>query len=169
MSIAASMLPEFDQEMATTRKVLERVPDDKLDYKPHAKSMTFTQLASHIAEMVGWVGDTMKEDSFDMAPVDGPKWEAYVAKSNADLLSTFDKNAAAARAALAAGTDEAMMKTWSLLSGGNVLFSMPRVACIRGMLLNHVIHHRGQLSVYLRLNDIPVPSIYGPSADEGQM
>ena len=79
MSIAASMLPEFDQEMATTRKVLERVPDDKLDYKPHAKSMTFSQLASHIVEMVGWVGDTMKEDNFDMAPVDGPKWEAYVA------------------------------------------------------------------------------------------
>jgi len=163
------MLPEFDQEMATTRKALERVPDGKFDYKPHAKSMTFNQLASHIVEMVGWVGDTMNSDNFDMAPPDGPKWEAYAAKSNADLLATFDKNAAAARAALSAGTDEAMMKTWSLLSGGNVLFSMPRVACIRGMLLNHVIHHRGQLSVYLRLNDIPVPSIYGPSADEGQM
>ena len=169
MSIAAAMLPEFDQEMATTRKVLARVPDDKLDYKPHAKSMTFTQLASHIVEMVGWVGDTMNSDNFDFAPVDGPKWEAYAATSNADLLATFDKNAAAARAALAAGTDEAMMKTWSLLSGGNVMFSMPRVACIRGMLLNHVIHHRGQLSVYLRLNDIPVPSIYGPSADESGM
>jgi uncharacterized damage-inducible protein DinB len=169
MPIAASMLPEFDQEMATTRKVLERVPDDKLNYQPHAKSMTFNQLASHVAEMVGWIADTMKQDSFDMAPPDGPKWEAYVAQSNADLMATFDKNCAAAREALAAGTDEAMMKTWSLLSGGNVLFSMPRVACIRGMLLNHVIHHRGQLSVYLRLNDIPVPAIYGPSADEGQM
>ncbi len=119
--------------------------------------------------MVGWVADTMKSDSFDIAPVDGPKMEGYEAKSNSELLAAFDKSRDAARAALAAGTDEGMMATWSLLAGGKVLFSMPRVACVRGMLLNHVIHHRGQLSVYLRLNDIPVPSIYGPSADEGQM
>lgn len=169
MPIAASMLPEFDQEMATTRKVLERLPDDKLEYQPHAKSMTFGKLASHVAEMVGWLADTMKSDSFDLAPPGGEKFLPYAAKSKSELLATFDKNMAAARAALAEGTDEQMMVTWSLKSGGNVIFSMPRVACIRGMILNHIIHHRGQLSVYLRLNDIPVPSIYGPSADEGQM
>lgn len=169
MSIAASMIPEFDQEMATTRKVLERIPDDKLEYTPHAKSMSFARLAGHVAEMVGWLADTMKHDSFDVAPVGAPKFEAFVPKSNAELVAAFDKNREAAREALAAGTDEAMMRTWSLLSGGNVIFSMPRVACVRGMILNHIVHHRGQLSVYLRLNDISVPSIYGPSADEGQM
>ncbi|MFN7936856.1 MAG: DinB family protein [Bryobacteraceae bacterium] len=169
MPIAASLLPEFDQEMATVRKVLERIPDDKLEYTPHAKSMSFARLAGHVAEMVGWLADTMKHDSFDVAPADGQKFEAFVPKSSAELMAAFEKNSVAAREALAAGTDEAMMKTWSLLSGGKVLFSMPRVACVRSMILNHIIHHRGQLSVYLRLNDIPVPSLYGPSADEGQM
>ena len=169
MPIAASILPEYDQEMATTRKVLERVPGDKFDYKPHEKSMTFGRLAGHVAEMVGWLEGTMKSDDIDIAPVDGPKFEAFAPTSTADLLAAFDKNRDAARAALAAGTDEAMMATWSLKSGGKVIFSMPRIACVRGMILNHIVHHRGQLSVYLRLNDIPVPSIYGPSADEGQM
>ncbi|MBS1828497.1 MAG: DUF664 domain-containing protein [Acidobacteria bacterium] len=169
MPIAASLLPEFDQEMTTLRKVLVRIPDDKFAYKPHEKSMEFGRLAGHVAEMLGWLTETMKSDSVDIAPVDGPKFEAFVPKTNAELLAAFDKNCVAAREALAAGTDEAMMAPWSLKSGGKVVFTMPRVACVRSMILNHVIHHRGQLSVYLRLNDIPVPSLYGPSADEGQM
>jgi uncharacterized damage-inducible protein DinB len=166
MSISASLLPEFDNEVATTRKCLERVPEDKFDWKPHDKSMTFGSLASHIAEMVSWTGSTIESDSFDMSPPDGPAYETFVAETQKELLETFDKNAAAARAAIAGAGDAEYVKPWSLLAGGNALFTMPKIAVIRTFVLNHVIHHRGQLSVYLRLNDIPVPSIYGPSADD---
>jgi len=152
--------------MASTRKTLERVPADKFDYKPHEKSFTMGRLAVHIAEMAGWGATTMKEDSFDVAPVNGPKYESPVFTSTEELVAFFDKNVAAFRAAVAETNDGAMMAPWSLLSGGKTMFSMPRVAVVRGMLLNHIIHHRAQLGVYLRLNDIPVPSIYGPSADE---
>ncbi len=166
MSISASMLPELEMELATTRKCLERLPTDKFGWKPHEKSMTMAGLATHIANMLGWGADTCKSDSFDVAPVGGEPYKEDPAASTEDLLAKFDKNAAAFKAALATTTDEQMMVTWSLLSGGNVLFAMPRVACLRGMILNHIVHHRGQLTVYLRLNDIAVPSIYGPSADE---
>ncbi|MEZ5366516.1 MAG: DinB family protein [Bryobacterales bacterium] len=167
MSIGQSLLPEFDQEMATTRRVLERVPFDKLDFKPHEKSMSMDHLANHIVTMTGWLPYTMQTDSLDLAPPDGPAWEPPPpAKTQAELLATYDKNVADSRAALAAATDEAMMQPWSLLRGGQAMFTMPRIGCVRGMILNHIIHHRGQLSVYLRLVDIPVPSIYGPSADE---
>lgn len=169
MSISASLLPEFDQELANTRKVLARCPDDKFNYKPHPKSFDMGSLATHIANMLGWAVDTLKKDSFDVAPVGAPPYKEEPLKSQAELLEKFDKNVAAARAALAATTDEAFMAQWSLLAGGKVLFSMPRVAVIRSMILNHLIHHRAQLSVYLRLNDIPVPALYGPSADESAM
>ena len=167
MKLSDALLPEFDQEMANTRKTLERVPDDKLSWKPHQKSFAMGALATHIANMVGWTVDTIQKDSFDVAPAGAPPTPAPPAKSRQELLDTFDKNAVAARAAIAGASDEHFLKPWSLLAGGKTLFTMPRIACIRSFVMNHTIHHRAQLGVYLRLNDIPVPSIYGPSADEG--
>ena len=166
MRISDAILPEFDQEMKTTRKCLERIPNDKLSYKPHAKSFDMGSLAMHIATMLGWGVTTIQSDSFDYAPVGGEPYVPPVAKTNAELLETFDKGAAEFRAALAGADNEVMMKPWSLLGGGVTMFTMPRAAVIRGMILNHIVHHRGQLSVYLRMCDIPVPALYGPSADE---
>jgi uncharacterized damage-inducible protein DinB len=169
MSISASLLPELDQEMAGTRKTLERIPEDKFDFRPHPKSFTMINLATHIANMVGWGADTIASDSFDVAPVGGEPYKEDPAKSVAALLEKFDKNLEKFRAALAGASDEAMMTNWSLLAGGQPIFTMPRIACIRGMILNHLIHHRAQLTVYLRMNDVPVPALYGPSADENNM
>lgn len=164
MSIAQSLLPEFDQEMANTRKTLERVPDNKLDYKPDPKSMSMGVLASHIAEMVGWLPSMMEGPELDIPP----DFKPFLATSSKSLLDTFDKNVAGSRGALAAAGDQALMQEWSLKFGGNAMFSMPRIAVYRTMIMNHVIHHRAQLTVYFRLNGIPVPGLYGPSADEGQ-
>ena len=169
MKIAGALLPEFDQEMANTRKTLERVPDDKLAWKPHPKSFPMGSLATHIANMLGWTVDTIGKDSFDISPPGAPPYKEEPAASNKELLQKFDKNVVAARAAIAGSSDEHFMQPWSLLAGGKTLFTMPRIACIRGFVMNHIIHHRAQLGVYLRLNDIPVPAIYGPSADEGGM
>ncbi|MCU1238787.1 MAG: DinB [Candidatus Solibacter sp.] len=166
MKISDALLPEFDQEVKTTRKCLERIPEDKFTYKPHLKSFDMISLATHIATMLGWGTTTMQADSFDYAPEGGEPYVPPVVKTNADLLALFDKGAAEFRAALAAAENEAMMKPWSLLGGGKVMFTMPRAAVIRGMIFNHIVHHRGQLSVYLRMCDIPVPALYGPSADE---
>ena len=166
MKITDALLPEFDQEVKTTRKCLERIPEDKFTFKPHPKSFDMISLAIHIATMLGWGVTTLQSDNFDYAPVGVEPYVPPVAKTNADLLAMFDKNAADFRAALAAADNDSMMQPWSLLGGGQVMFTMPRVAVIRGMIFNHIVHHRGQLSVYLRLCDIPVPSIYGPSADE---
>jgi uncharacterized damage-inducible protein DinB len=167
MSIAASMLPEFDMEMANTRKTLERIPADKFDFKPHEKSMSMINLATHIANMVDWGTTTLTQDEFDMQPPGTEPYKELPASSVAELLEKFDTNATAMRAALTTVTDEAMMKGWSLLSGGNVIFTQPRAGVLRGMIFNHLVHHRAQLSVYLRMNDVPVPALYGPSADEG--
>jgi uncharacterized damage-inducible protein DinB len=166
MRISDALLPEFDQEMKTTRKCLERIPDDKFSYKPHAKSFSMHDLAVHIATMLGWGVTTLQSDNFDYAPVGGEPYVPPKVTSNAELMAMFDKGAADFRAALAATENEAMMAPWSLLGGGVVIFTMPRVAVIRSMILNHIVHHRGQLSVYLRMCDIPVPAMYGPSADE---
>ncbi len=165
MPLNQALLPEFDQEMANTRKSLERIPDSKLSWKPHAKSMTLGALGTHLATISGWSEAILGQDSFDVknAP---PNPEL---KSHAQMLESFDKNVAAARKAIAGATDEQLMKPWALLSSGKEVFKMPRVAVLRGFIMNHTIHHRAQLGVYLRLNDIPVPSIYGPSADEGSM
>jgi uncharacterized damage-inducible protein DinB len=169
MSISASLLPEFDQETAGTRKTLERFPNDKLDWRPHEKSMTMAGLATHIANMLNWGAMTITENEFDVQPPGAPPYREEPIKSRAELLEKFDANAAAFRAALAVADDEVLMTNWSLLSGGNVLFTMPRVAVLRGMIFNHIIHHRAQLGLYYRMNDIPVPALYGPSADENAM
>jgi uncharacterized damage-inducible protein DinB len=168
MTIGQMMLGEFDQEMQNTRKTLERCPDEKWNWKPHEKSGTVGWLAGHIATMPGWLAMTINTEELDYAPVDGPGFQAPKIDNRKQLLAEFDKNAAEARAALASVSDAEMMKGWKLLAGGKEIFTMPRVACIRGMVLNHIIHHRAQLTVYYRLIGVPVPGLYGPSADEGQ-
>jgi uncharacterized damage-inducible protein DinB len=167
MGISKSLLPEFDHEMATTRKTLERVPEDKFDWKPHEKSSAMGGLASHISNIPTWAINAINQDSLDLAPGGVPVPPLQGAKSQAELLRTFDDNIARAREAIAGATDEALFSPWSLLHGGKTIMTLPRIAVLRSFVMSHLIHHRGQLSVYLRLNDIPVPAIYGPSADEG--
>jgi uncharacterized damage-inducible protein DinB len=166
MAISQMMLPEFDMEYAGTRKAIERIPEDKLGWKPHEKSMSMGDLASHLAEAPGWMGITLKEDSFDVAPPGKEPYKPMKFNSGAEILAAFDKNVAAAREALASVSDADMMKPWSMLKGGQVMFTMPKIAVVRSFLMNHNIHHRAQLGVYLRLNNIAVPGHYGPSADE---
>jgi uncharacterized damage-inducible protein DinB len=167
MALRDTFLPEFENEMKTTRKTLERVPEDKVAWKPHDTSMPMGRLAGHIAEMVGFAAQTFQGDSFDFAPPGAPRTQPTVMTSRQQLLDIFDKNAASARAAISKASDEDLQKTWTLMNGGKTFLAMPRIQILRGMILNHVIHHRGQLSVYLRMNEVPVPSIYGPSGDEG--
>jgi uncharacterized damage-inducible protein DinB len=169
MGLSEALLPEFDIEMANTRKTLERVPEDRLDWKPHEKSTTMGGLATHLANLPSWAALTIDKDSFDMAPPGAPPFRLPQAGSVKEVLEQFDKNVASARAAIAGASDEQLFKTWSLLSGGNNIFTLPKVAVLRSFVMNHIIHHRAQLGVYLRLNDVPVPSIYGPSADETSM
>jgi uncharacterized damage-inducible protein DinB len=169
MRISDALLPEYDQEMANTRKVLERCPEEKYGWKPHAKSWDMATLASHIANMPGWGVETLTKDSFDLAPPGAPSYKEEPVKSRKELLEMFDKNVAATRAALAGAADDHFMKPWSLLNGGQPIFTMPRITIFRSFVMNHGIHHRAQLGVYLRLNDVPVPAIYGPSADETGM
>jgi uncharacterized damage-inducible protein DinB len=166
MKVSDALLPELDQELASTRKCLARIPDDKFSYKPHPKSFDMGSLAMHITTMLDWGAMTIQSDNFDYAPVGGEPYVAPVAKNTAELLAMFDSNGAKFRAALAAADNETLMKPWSLLAGGKTIFTMPKVAVLRGMIFNHTVHHRGQLTVYLRMCDIPVPAIYGPSADE---
>ena len=166
MALSEALLPEFDMEMAGTRKSLERVPDDKFDWKPHTKSMTMRQLTVHLALFPSWMTDTLEKVSFDYAPVGGAPYQPPAVNSRKDLLEIFDRDVAKAREALKAASDAQLMETWSLLAGGKTILAMPRIAVLRGMVMNHMIHHRAQLGVYLRLNDIPVPALYGPSADE---
>jgi uncharacterized damage-inducible protein DinB len=166
MSIGQSMLPEFDHEMANTRKTLDRIPEDKLSWKPDPKSMSLGQLAAHLIEMTGWGTMVLQTESLNMDP---GAHKPLVLTSRAHALEEFDKNWQGLRAALSSATDEDMMKVWTLTIGGNVLFSMPRVAVMRSMIMNHLIHHRAQLTVYYRLNGVAVPALYGPSADEGAM
>jgi len=166
MGLSEALLPEFDQEMATTRKTLERVPEDKFDWKPHEKSTTLGGLATHLANLPSWVGHAIANDELDIAPPGRPPLLAKPAHTRDEVLAEFDKNVAAARAALAGASDERLLGVWTLLRGGNKMLAMPRAAVVRSFVMSHSIHHRAQLGVYLRLNDIPVPSVYGPSADE---
>jgi uncharacterized damage-inducible protein DinB len=169
MTIGQSMLGEFDQEMQNTRKILERVPDDKWNWKPHEKSGTVGWLAAHIALLPGWATMTINTEEFDYAPVSGKsEYQPPKIENRKELLAAFEKESAEARSALASVSDQEMMKTWKLLAGGQEIFAMPRVAVLRGVVMNHLIHHRAQLGVYFRLLDVAVPGLYGPSADETQ-
>jgi uncharacterized damage-inducible protein DinB len=168
MAISDALLPEFDNEMANTRKTLERVPDDKFEWTPHQKSSTMGVLVTHLANLPSWVNLTVNQDSLDIAP-NGEPQRATLLHSNAEVLETFDKNVATARAAIAGADDQQLFQPWTLIANGKTLMTLPKVAVLRSFVMNHLIHHRAQLGVYLRLNDIPVPSIYGPSADEGIM
>jgi uncharacterized damage-inducible protein DinB len=162
MSISQALLPEFDQEMAGTRKTLERVPMDKYDWQPHPKSFSLGKLATHVAHLVGWTTVTLGTDELDFAkPFEQPK-----PQTKEELLALFDQMTAEARNAIVNANDEDYMKPWTLRQGEKVFFTMPKIAVLRGMVMNHIIHHRAQLTVYLRLNDVLVPALYGPSADE---
>ena len=162
------MLGEFEQEMQNTRKVLERLPDDKWNWKPHEKSGTVGWMAGHIATLPGWLTMTLNTEELDYAPVNGPAYQPPKIENQKQALANFDKEVGEARAALTKASDQDMMKSWKLLAGGQEIFTMPRIACIRGFVMNHLIHHRAQLTVYYRLLNIAVPGLYGPSADETQ-
>jgi len=165
MSISQALLPEFDQEIASTRKTLERINDGIWDFKPHEKSPTLGWLAGHIANLPTWTVMAIGTRSLDMAT--SPRTPKLANK--ADLLYAFETNVETAREALESASDECLTGPWSLLNDGKEILTMPRVALLRSFVMNHLIHHRAQLGVYLRLNDIAVPAIYGPSADENNM
>ena len=166
MSYAESLLPEFDQEMANTRKVLERLPDEKLDWQAHRKSHTIGWNANHVADMVNWIVEVITMPSLDIAPIGGQPHQTPALASRREILEQFDRNVAAARKALATVEDQRINEMWTLLKAGAPMMTMPRKTVIRSFVLNHIIHHRAHLCVYLRLNDIPVPGMYGPSGDE---
>lgn len=166
MTYAEALLPEFDQEMANTRKVLERIPDDNLDWRAHPKSHTIGWNANHVADIPNWLVQVLTKPSLDVAPVGGETYPFPKLTSRRGVLELFDRNVAAARKAIAEIKDEDMGHMWTLSQGGKPFFTMPRTAVVRGMVLNHLMHHRAHLCVYLRLNDIPVPGMYGPSGDE---
>jgi uncharacterized damage-inducible protein DinB len=162
MPLADMFIKELELEAKTTRRVLERIPDDKLAWKPHVKSMTLRQLAQHVATIPGGISAMARHDGYDVEKFSEPP----PLETTAAIVAAFDESVAQAKADLAATDDAAMMKGWSCRMGGNPIMTIPRIGVFRTMLLNHLYHHRGQLTVYLRLLDVPVPSIYGPSADE---
>jgi len=166
MSYVQHTLAEFDQEMASTRKVLERIPDEKFSWKAHPKSNTLGWNASHLVEIPGWVEGIIADDSWDFNPPGGEPYRTPMLGTRAEVLALFDANVASARKAIEGLKEENLDKPWSLLDGGKVFITMPRRAVIRSFILNHLIHHRAITTVYLRLNDIPVPGMYGPSGDE---
>ena len=165
MAIKDALLPEFDHEMATTRRLLERVPEAEFAWKPHARSMALGQLAGHIANLPHWCSATLSTTVFDLdaLPV---ATRPQLPASRAALLEEFDAKVSAARNQLTSTTDAEFMAPWTLKKSGQEVFTLPRISAIRSFVMNHLIHHRGQLSVYLRLKDVPLPSIYGPTADE---
>lgn len=160
--LSEMILPEFDQEMANTRKLLELVPEGKQDYKPHEKSMPLGRLASHTAEIPSWIPDILQKELLELKAGQ----QGYLAKSCIEMLEKFDKDVAQAHNLIAAATDEDLHKTWTMKFDGQTIISMPRTGVLRSFVMNHLIHHRAQLGVYLRLNDIEFPGMYGPSADE---
>ena len=169
MAISESLLPEFDQEIAGARRTLERVPADRFDWRPHPKSGTMGWLAGHLAWLPSWGTLAVNLDELDLSPGGKPMDPPPPPADTAELVATFDRHAAEARAAIAGASDAELLKPWSLLSNRETIMTMPKVVVLRTFVMNHLIHHRAQLGVYLRLNDIPVPSLYGPSADENPM
>lgn len=166
MTIGQNLLPEFDQEMAGTHKVLERIPDEKLDWKIHDKSNTIGWVATHLANLPSWAVMTIESDSLDVEPKDGEPFRMPTFDSVSEIVAAFDQNVTQARSLLESASDEEIHKPWSLLKAGETMFTMPKIAVIRTWVINHIIHHRGHMCVYLRVNDIPVPGLYGPSGDE---
>ena len=169
MNIAQTLLPEYDHEVAGCRKELERIPDGRFDYKPHARSSTLGQLANHMAAIPGWLKSAMRDTELEF---NDPKVKASMpapAGTREALLSLFDRCASQGREILAATPDGEFAVTWTGKHDGKVVLAMPRIAVYRGLIMNHMIHHRAQLGVYLRMLDVPVPAIYGPSADEPGM
>jgi uncharacterized damage-inducible protein DinB len=165
MAIVDALLPEFDHEMATTRRLLERVPEAELAWKPHDKSMSLAQLSGHIANIPNWCAKTIEVSTLDLATFGPPPPPP---ESRAALLAAFDRNVAAARSLLVKTTDPEMKAPWTLKHGDEEFFTLPRISALRYFFMNHTIHHRGQLSVYLRLRNVAVPPIYGPTADEAR-
>ena len=165
MAIRDSLLPEYDHEMATTRRLFQRIPDADLGWKPHEKSMGLGHLANHIVGIPYWCTLVLGNAVFDITSL-GPDPRAVAPPSVAHLISDFDAKVVAARTALADAPDPVMLSPWTLKHGDQEIFTLPRVAAIRSFIMNHLIHHRGQLTVYLRLRDVALPSIYGPTADE---
>ncbi len=163
MSIAHALLSEFDHEMTNTRRALAAVPEADAAWKPHEKSFSLGSLALHLKNLASWVNYTLEHDALDL---DQP-WPPQHFRTTDQLLEEFDAAVASARAVLAGTDDAAFMAPWTLRKGDHVIFTMPRIAVLRSFVMNHSIHHRGQLTVYLRLLDVPVPGLYGPSADEG--
>ena len=167
MQLNEGLIAELQHEAVSTRKMLERVPADKFGWKPHEKSMTLGRLASHIAEIPGWTNETINQDVLDFAKME---YEPFEPNSAEELVKFFDDKLASALDTLKNNaTDENLMGMWTMKNGETVYMTMPRIAVMRGFVLSHLIHHRAQLGVYLRLLDVPIPSSYGPSADEGQM
>jgi len=163
MPMRDMILPEFDQEMANTRKMLERIPEDRFNYQPHPKSWKLNRLAGHVADLPSWAVHTMNVDVLDLKPDDLKPFEPTTRK---ELLDKFDKYTQEAHAAIAAATDEQLQAIWSMKWAGETILTMPRVSVLRSVVLNHLIHHRAHIGVYLRLCDVAVPGMYGPSADE---
>jgi uncharacterized damage-inducible protein DinB len=162
MPLVDHLLPEFDHEMATTRKLLERVPEDRLSWKPHAKSFSLGQLAQHVANIPYWGQMTLEQPEFDLAA--NPA-QAELG-SRAAIVQLFEDKSRATRKALLGKTDGELLAPWSLKQGDHVVFTMPKATVWRTFVMNHLVHHRGQLSVYLRQQDVPLPSMYGPTADD---
>jgi uncharacterized damage-inducible protein DinB len=165
MTIAELLLPEYDSEIAITRRVLERVPDDRGEWKPHPKAFPMAHLAQLVSMLPEWVVKTMEQTELDIAPKDGPR-TGYTIETTATLLAAFDRNAKAGRAALVKAKDEDFQVPWTLKAAGNAVLTQPRYMIVRQMVLNHLVHHRAQLGLYLRLTDQKVPQMYGPTADE---
>ena len=164
MPLIDALLPEFDREMGQTRKVLDRVPDDQFAWRPHPTSMTLGRLAEHLAEMPLWATTTMAQGGIDMMT---PRPAEYQSPANrAEVLAIFDANLKAARANVAGKTDGEFDAPWTLKAGGKEVFTMPKASVMRAFVINHMVHHRGQMTVYLRMLGVPIPSIYGPSGDE---
>ena len=166
MRIAELLLLELQQESANTRKMIERVPTDKLEWQPHEKSMTVGRLATHIAELPVWFGRIIPVDEFDFT---APIFKLQKKETTTEILDVFDKQLAEAISILQTASDETLDAVFTARRGGQVVMQLPRKVALRAFALNHIYHHRGQLSVYLRLLDIPVPGMYGPSADEKKM
>ena len=163
MAITDALLPEYDHEMATTRRVLERVPEPHLEWRPHIRSMSMAQLSAHVANIPLWLRLTLEHATMDLDAVEPP---IAPPATRGELLAAFDEKSKTARDLLASRSDADLLAPWTLKKGGHEIFTMPRISVVRTFVMNHLIHHRGQLTVYLRLKDVPLPPVYGPTADE---